>query len=345
MTNNKLKRKILQELSYATGKYLISPEIASLVVTYRCNFRCHACTVWRMADYPELSFKEWEKIAFNLQPELSEETSIELSGGEPLLRKDLVYFLINSLKKYFKNVGINSNGSLLDEETITKLKENGINFIKISLYSFDDKVHDELRGFSGAAQHAKTAIDLLEKQNIKTDIGVLITAKNISDIPALIENYSYPKYKNVSLVIQPLDEPIGLEPITGKDKISTIEDLWPDKKAVKELFSWLRKNKPTNVANSEASLRAIEKYYLDQKSALERRCFAGQRSSVIYPDGNLSLCYKGDVIGNATKENLQNIFSGERASAERKKIKECSECCRIIGCNFSKTIPEILGFH
>jgi len=298
-----------------------------------------------MTDYPELSLEEWSKIAFKLKSELSKETSIELSGGEPLLRKDLVYFLINNLKKYFKNVGINSNGSLLDKETISKLKENGITFIKISLYSLADNIHDELRGVFGTTQHAKKAIDLLEKQNIKTDIGVLITSKNIIDIPTLIENYNYQKYKNVSIVLQPLDEPIGLPPITGKDKISTIEDLWPDKKAVKELFSWLRENKPKNLKNSKTNLHAIEKYYLNQKSALERRCFAGQRSLVIYPDGNISLCYKGDAIGNVAKETLQNIFSGKRASAERKKIKKCSKYCRIIGCNFSKTIPEILDFH
>jgi MoaA/NifB/PqqE/SkfB family radical SAM enzyme len=341
MIKNKLKKRLLQELSYATGKYLISPEIVSLVITYKCNFRCRACTVWRMDRYPELSLEKWGKVIAQFPLALSKGTSIELSGGEPLLRKDLAYFLISRLSKYFENVGINSNGSLLNEETIAKLKESGIDFVKISLYSLGDSAHDELRGVSGAAQQAKRAIDSLEKQQIKTDVGILITSQNISDIPAIIEHYSHSKYKNVSLILQPLDEPIGLEPITGKDKIATIENLWPDEKSIRELFSWIRKNNSTNIKNSQASLLAIEKYYLDQKSALNRRCFAGQRSLVIYPDGNISLCYKGTVVGNTTKENLQNILSSKRSSEERRKIRNCSDCCRIIGCNFSKTIPEI----
>ena len=345
MIKNKIKKRILQEASYAAGSYLISPEIASLVVTYKCNFRCRACTVWRMENYPELTQAEWEKISRELQSCLSKETSIEISGGEPLIRKDLACFMIKHLKKFFQNVGINSNGSMLDEKTISDLKEAGIDFVKISLYSLDEARHDDLRGVPGSAQKAKEAIDLLQKQGLRVDVGVLITAKNISDIPNLINYYNRPEYEKVSIVLQPLDEPIGTEPASGQDKIATIENLWPDRKSIEELFSWLGKNKIQKIKNSQASLSTIKQYYLDQTSALKHRCFAGQRSLVVYPDGKLALCYKGAIIGNVAQENLEEILSGEKAQKERRNIKKCSKSCRIIGCNFSKTIPEILGLH
>lgn len=343
MLKNKVKKRIFQELSYATGKYLISPEIASLVITYRCNFRCLACTVWRMDEYPELSPAEWEAVCKQLKTTLSQNTTIELSGGEPLLRKDLVIQAVSQLRNFFKNVGINSNGSLLDEPTILALKKSGITYAKISLYSTDDEKHDKLRGFSGAAQQAKKAIDLLAKHAIKTDIGVLLTAENISDIPKLIQYFNQPAYANVSIILQPLDEPIGLPPIVGENKTNTIETLWPDRQSVQDLFFWLQKNKPRNIKNSGASLQVIEKYYLERKSALDRRCFAGQRSLVICPDGKVSFCYKGGMIGNISKDTLFEILSGEKALKERRKIQKCHGSCRIIGCNFQKTLPELFS--
>ncbi|HBU11112.1 MAG: Glycosyl transferase family 2 [Candidatus Moranbacteria bacterium GW2011_GWC2_37_73] len=345
MIKNKFKKRILQEISYATGKYFVIPEIVNLTITYQCNFRCNSCTVWRMDKYPELAGENWRKVVLQLKKTLSKNTSIELSGGEPLLRKDLTYSTIKQLRTFFANVGINSNGSLLDEETVIALKKSGITFSKISLYSITDSIHDALRGITGAAEHAKSAIELLRQHDIKTDIGVLITSKNISSIPTLLEYYNQPQYAAVNIVLQPLDEPIGLPPISGKNKIETIENLWPDEKSVNELFSLLNKNRQLKVKNSEASLRAIQQYYLDQKSALKRRCLAGQRSLVVYPDGNISLCFKGATIGNIAKESLKDILSSKASIQQRLNIKKCNKHCRVIGCNFSKTIPEIIGLH
>ena len=110
MAINKLKKRIFQELSYKTGKYLIPPEIISLVVTYRCNFKCKACTVWRMDDFPELPQDEWMKISENLRSILSPNTAVEISGGEPLIRKEMVIFKVglillkNNLKLYRSNL-------------------------------------------------------------------------------------------------------------------------------------------------------------------------------------------------------------------------------------------------
>lgn len=339
----KIKKRILQELSYATGKHLISPEIVSLAITYRCNFRCEACTVWRMDKYPELSIGEWERAVDSFKDSLSRGAVIEISGGEPLLRKDLVFFLVAKLKGFFI-VGINSNSSLLDESTVASLKKANIDYFKVSLYSLDENIHDKLRGITGAAKNAKRAIDLLQEQNIKTDIGVLMTSENISTIPAMIKYYNQPKYSNVSIILQPLDEPIGLPPVVGNDKVSTIKNLWPDNDQIKELFLWLEKHKPKNVKNAPASIRVIEQYYLNRENALNRRCLAGQRGLVIYPDGRIYFCYSGASVGNILKENLSEILSGSRAAKERKNIKKCAKSCRIIGCNFSKTIPEIVGF-
>ena len=84
----------------------------------------------------------------------------------------------------------------------------------------------------------------------------------------------------------------------------------------------------------------MKKYYLDRQSALGYRCFAGQRSLLIYPNGDTTLCFKGKVIGNALEKNIREILRSRNARNERLGIKKCQKNCRIVGCNFSRGLLE-----
>ena len=47
----KLSNKILKEISYHNGSYLVPPEFLSLIITMHCNFRCRSCAIWQKEDY------------------------------------------------------------------------------------------------------------------------------------------------------------------------------------------------------------------------------------------------------------------------------------------------------
>jgi len=86
----------------------------------------------------------------------------------------------------------------------------------------------------------------------------------------------------------------------------------------------------------------MREYYLAPPSVLKYRCFAGQRNLVIYPQGDVAMCFKGRVIGNLTRKNLSNILKGDFAKKERQNIRRCQKYCRIIGCNFSRGLKELI---
>ena len=166
----------------------------------------------------------------------------------------------------------------------------------------------------------------------------LFSYRNIVSVLKKLIKYLQ-QLKNISMILQPLDESINSKESKEKNKNTLIDKLWPETKEIESFFSWLSKNS-SKTKNSQAQIRAIKDYYLNPKSTLNYRCFAGQRSLIIQPDGKVSLCFKGKEIGDLKKEKLQNILKSENGQIERRTIKNCQKYCRIVGCNFSRSFIE-----
>ncbi len=334
----KVVDKILKEISYQTGYYTVSPEFLSLVTTFRCNFQCKTCSIWKITRHKELSQSQWKKVAQNIAQVLRPDTFVEINGGEALLKKEIVLSLTKELRKHFYKIALNSNGLLINEKILNELKSAGISLIKLSFYSLDENVHNSLRGHKLAYIKAKKAIQLINQMQIPLEVGILITSENIKTIPSLIQYLQ--KFSNTSIILQVLDEEIESRESKNRQVNNLISQLWPDQQDVVKFFQWLteKKSHHRGIKNSLANLYAIEQYYLNPDTVLKYRCFAGQRNLVIYPNGDVALCFKGKIIGNVQRENLKNILKGARE--ERKNIKKCQKYCRIVGCNFSRGIKE-----
>lgn len=336
----KIISKILLELSYFTGRDFYRSDYVSLIVTFRCNFKCQTCDIWKKTDFSrEMDVSDWLAVSRELKSYLPARSFIEISGGEALIKKDLVLSLTSDLKKYFETVVLNTNGSMITLEIIHELEKTGLDKLKVSLYSLQADSHNFIRGSEIAFKNAIKTVELVSKSKIKLEVGILITSYNINQIPALID-YLY-DLGDISIIIQPLDEII--ESYQSKDMIKNemVLGLWPEAEKSKVLFKWLKDNS-IKLKNSLANLSAIEEYYLDPKIVLKYRCFAGQRNMVVYPTGDISLCFKRKFIGNIKKEKLKKIM-GENAIIERRGIRGCGKYCRIIGCNFSRGLLEIMN--
>ena len=116
-------------------------------VTDRCNFRCTYCMPREIfgRDFEFLrrdellTFEEVARLA-RLFVQLGVE-KIRLTGGEPLLRRDLER-LVQMLSRIggLQDLTLTTNGSLLTREKARALKEAGLNRITISLDSLNDEV-------------------------------------------------------------------------------------------------------------------------------------------------------------------------------------------------------------
>jgi cyclic pyranopterin phosphate synthase len=155
-------------------------------VTDRCNFRCTYCMPkeifgahHQFLDRKELlTFEEIARVA-SLFIQCGVE-KIRLTGGEPLLRRD-IHVLVEMLAKLegLKDLTLTTNGSVLTPERARLLKDAGLNRISVSLDALDDPTFKSMNdvGFSvarvlEAIDHAASAGLMPIKVNVVIKRGI-----------------------------------------------------------------------------------------------------------------------------------------------------------------------------
>lgn len=118
----------------------------------RCNLRCQYCMPAEIFNesfqfLPRselLSYEEIERVS-RIFASLGVE-KLRITGGEPLLRKNLPH-LINNLSKIdgIKDIGLTTNGVFL-KRYASELKEAGLHRVNVSLDSMDDELFKEING-------------------------------------------------------------------------------------------------------------------------------------------------------------------------------------------------------
>ena len=128
---------------------LFGPRLVEITLTDRCQCRCVHC--YNETDIPvslknELTTKE----VFSVLEQAAALSCSEvcLTGGEPLLRADLLE-LIRHARKVGLVPKINTNGILLTPEMVNNLKKAGLAWCSVSIDSPEPERHDELRRYTG----------------------------------------------------------------------------------------------------------------------------------------------------------------------------------------------------
>ena len=95
---------------------------SAIIVTYRCNARCDMCHTWKYPTKPseEFSPKVLESLPGN-------QSKINITGGEPTLRKDLVD-IVDILYSKTNRLEIISNGSMPD--SILKIADKSLSILE-----------------------------------------------------------------------------------------------------------------------------------------------------------------------------------------------------------------------
>ena len=136
----------------------VIPSTATMSATYACQCKCQHCSaVHYMArgkgkdGLKELTTEEFCRV-IDETIELGA-VNIALSGGEPLLRKDIMT-LINHVPTEKANVMLFTNGILLTEERVKELAASNLFSIMISLDSSKPEEHNEYRQYPGLFEKA-----------------------------------------------------------------------------------------------------------------------------------------------------------------------------------------------
>ena len=184
-------------------------------VTSRCNFRCLYCMPntpfsWEpkenLLSYEEMF--EFVKIAIN-----NGITKIRLTGGEPLLRKDLDKF-INMIISYAPNIdlALTTNGYFL-KGNAKLLKDAGLKRINISLDSLNKETYKKIAQ-KDVIENVLAGIDESIKVGLKVKLNAVIL-KNIND-NEILDLYEYAKNLNVPIrFIEYMENNIASDTIQG----------------------------------------------------------------------------------------------------------------------------------
>ena len=152
--------------------------------TLRCNLSCLHCgsdchSSRTEKDMPaEVFLKASKEIAEQYD---ASKIMIVITGGEPLLRKDLEYIGQQLTEQGFK-WGMVSNGYMLTKSRLDSLLKAGLSSITISLDGLQQE-HDWLRNTKNSYDKAANAIKLLAKvDNFVFDVATCVTNRNISSL-------------------------------------------------------------------------------------------------------------------------------------------------------------------
>ncbi|WP_435100168.1 heme d1 biosynthesis radical SAM protein NirJ [Arhodomonas sp. AD133] len=151
----------------------------------RCNLACKHCysTSANIDFKGELSTAEVYAVMDDLRafgvPVLI------LSGGEPLMRPDIVD-ISRRAKDLGFFVGLSTNGTLIDEANIAVLRDVGFDYVGISLDGLGE-THDRFRRLDGAFDASMKAIRLCRENGVKVGMRYTLTAENAQDFPGLLD--------------------------------------------------------------------------------------------------------------------------------------------------------------
>ena len=193
-------------------------------VTRRCNLKCVHCYA-HAKDIPfdnELSTLEGKNLIDDLArfgvPVLL------LSGGEPLIRKDLPELAAYAVKKGMRAV-ISTNGTLITQEIARTLKNIGLSYVGISIDGMEE-INDRFRGVKGAFKAALDGIENCKSAGIKVGLRFTINRLNSGEIPKifnLLEEMDIPRACFYHLVYAGRGSKLVQQDLTHKETRAAVD--------------------------------------------------------------------------------------------------------------------------
>ncbi|MGQ9366670.1 heme d1 biosynthesis radical SAM protein NirJ [Azospirillum sp. ST 5-10] len=150
----------------------------------RCNLTCLHCYSFSADhDFPgELTTDEAFRVLDDLHG--CGVRVLILSGGEPMLRRDLPDVARRAKAMGFY-VGLSTNGTLIDERRVAAVAEVGYDYVGISLDGLA-ATHDRFRRRAGAFDEALRGVRLCRDAGLKVGIRLTLTETTARDLPGLI---------------------------------------------------------------------------------------------------------------------------------------------------------------
>ncbi len=298
---------------------LPSPPFLVLFINSICNMKCEHCFYWRSLNAKDDLTKE---EIFELSRSLGKIENLNLSGGEPFIRKDFAEICRQFITQNgVREIYVPTNGYFTEwtvERIAATLEEPTLDLFVVEL-SLDGmpEFHDKFRVAKDAFRKAMETYDALvelQKTDPRLRIHAISTATDVNmDEIKTLTTYLYdrcPKMDHHNLAI-----------IRGDRKNPSLKG--PALEQYEQLYDYIRRlwaprerGRHGSVVEPMlqwAKIKTIEK--ADQVIP----CRAGQLTAVVYANGDVSVCEIHEPLGNLREKPFWEIWE----SAEAENLRGC----------------------
>lgn len=296
--------------------------------TSRCNFNCLHCgsDCSKDGSAEDMPLSDFLSALDTIESK-SDNFIVVLTGGEPLLRKD-IELCGREIRKRGMRWGLVSNGYLYDEQKHISLLNAGLGALTISLDGLEE-THNWLRNKMTSFVKADSAINLAASSSrLNFDVVTCVNKRNISELPAV---HDYLVRKGVKAWRLFTIVPIG--------RAKNNNDLFLTDLQFKELMDFIcikRKLKSIDIKFScegfvgPYELKVRDSYFF---------CRAGINIGSVLADGSISACPNIDrafAQGNIYRDNFYKIWQNRfQPFRDRNwtRTGQCEKCANYSECN------------
>jgi heme b synthase len=310
--------------------------------TGRCNLNCVHCRCDASMEAGEGDFNTQEAKA--LIDDIASYTKpvMVLSGGEPLMRKDIFEIAAYGTEQGLR-MCMATNGTLINDRVCEDMKKSGIRMVSISIDGSTAEIHDNFRGQKGAFTGAVRGIDHLKKHGIPFLINSSFTKRNQEDIPntyRLAKELGATAWYMVMLVPTGRGEDIMKELISAEDYEEILD--WHFHQELEEPEMLMR---PTcaphyyRITLQRAKEEGIDyaRRSLSFSTGGSKGCIAAQVIALITQTGEVQPCsYFPKSGGNVKERSFRDIWENSELFKSLRDFKSykgrCGECEYISVC-------------
>lgn len=287
----------------------------TIISTYRCNSRCQMCYIWQNPTVPkeEVGVETLAKLPNGFD-------NLNISGGEPTLRRDLGE-IVDVLYPKARITEISSNG-LHAERLVPIIKRYPNIKVRFSLEGFE-ATNNAIRGEKDGFETKLRGIRMLKEAG-GTDLGFAIVIQD-ENADQLVSVYELANEENLEL------------------STSTLHNAWQfykndnyfyDRRKVAHeverlITAMLRTGKVKNWFRAYLNLGLIEKILGHDRLI---PCTAARDFAFIDPWADVWACnVRSDLLlGNLARQSWEEIMHGEQAQRAAARVAACSQNCWMV---------------
>jgi MoaA/NifB/PqqE/SkfB family radical SAM enzyme len=286
------------------------------------------CNIWRSRDGDDLPIEDWVRLLSSSF--FSELRELDVTGGEPFLRKDLLELIdgISRLKegtlKKIKSLAITTNGFLTSqilectEKILEKLGPKGIHLVMALAMDGIGEVHDKIRNYKNAWTKVNETIQGLRqlrrtKENLVIGLKTTVLPQNVN----LLESIStYAEENELFTIISPCI--ITANRYRNMDRRN---DLAFSQNEIEKMVQFYKSS------HFQWDFHRSQLVHYLETGVMKKPCSAGFNYFFIRSNGEVYPCPLIKVkLGNIKEAKIEGLFLSKNGSSFRKQVGKHPEC-------------------